>query len=524
MNTAHTDLLIIGGGINGAGIGVDAQGRGLSVRLVEQNDFASATSSASSKLIHGGLRYLEYYEFRLVREALAERDVLLRMAPHLVKPLRFILPHRPQLRPVWMIRAGLFLYDHMGGRSVLEKSQTLRLEQDSPLQSQFKQAFVYTDCWVDDARLVIHNLMLLQKLGGQVHNYVRCLDAKYQDDRWIATLQNTHTQQIFQVSARVLVNATGPWAQHFLQNNLQRPSPRKIRLIKGSHIIVRQAVSPSFSQKFATDEAAFILQNDDRRIVFVIPYLQQFTLIGTTDKEYQGDPAKVAIDAEEITYLLAVYNRHFKQSLQSSDVLDHYSGVRPLCDDESNDPSAITRDYTLTLEQVPGGLLTVFGGKLTTYRKLAESALKQLQPLFPQMRHRWTQHAKLPGGEVTPMVFATTLKQQYPWLADILIKRFTTSYGTLSSQLLGDAQQLSDLAPLLSDQPELNPHLLSQRELQYLHEHEWARTPEDILLRRSKLGVAASPDLFAAVKHWLQLRANDKNHQPYAGNTAPFAS
>ena len=508
MNTAHTDLLIIGGGINGAGIGVDAQGRGLSVRLVEQNDFASATSSASSKLIHGGLRYLEYYEFRLVREALAERDVLLRMAPHLVKPMRFILPHRPQLRPVWMIRAGLFLYDHMGGRSVLEKSQTLRLNQNSPLQPQFKQAFVYTDCWVDDARLVIHNLLELQKLGGHVHNYVRCLDASYQHDRWIATLQNTHNQQTYQVSAKVLVNATGPWAQRFLQNNLHRPSPRKIRLIKGSHIIVRQTQSPSFSKKFATEEAAFILQNDDRRIVFVIPYLQRFTLIGTTDKEYQGDPANVAIDAEEIAYLLAVYNRHFKQALHADDVLDHYSGVRPLCDDESNDPSAITRDYTLTLENAPGGLLTVFGGKLTTYRKLAEAALKQLQPLFPQMGNLWTSNARLPGGEVTPTVFASTLKRDYPWLPDALIQRFISSYGTLTSRMLGDAQQLSDLVPLLSDRPELNPQLLSQRELHYLYEQEWARTAEDVLLRRTKIGVAAGSDLFAAVQQWLQQQSH----------------
>lgn len=509
MNTAHTDLLIIGGGINGAGIGVDAQGRGLSVRLVEQNDFASATSSASSKLIHGGLRYLEYYEFRLVREALAERDVLLRMAPNLVKPMRFILPHRPQLRPAWMIRAGLFLYDHMGGRSVLEKSAMLRLNHDSPLQPQFKQAFAYTDCWVDDARLVIHNLLSLQKLGGHVHNYVRCLAAQYQQDRWIATLQNTRTQAITQVSARVLVNATGPWAQQFLQNNLQRISPRKIRLIKGSHIIVRRPFSSAIAKPFITDDAAFILQNDDRRIVFVIPYLQQFTLIGTTDKEYQGDPATVSIDEDETAYLLAVYNRHFKQALQAQDVLDHYSGVRPLCDDESDDPSAITRDYTLTLENTPGHLLTVFGGKLTTYRKLAEAALKQLQPLFPQMRHRWTQQARLPGGEVHPTIFANTLKQQYPWLADSLIQRFITSYGTLSSRLLGDAQQPSDLVPLLSDQPELNPQLLSERELQYLYQHEWARTAEDVLLRRSKLGVAASPALFAAVANWLQAKADD---------------
>jgi glycerol-3-phosphate dehydrogenase len=497
MNQPHTDLLIIGGGINGAGIGADAQGRGLSVRLVEQNDFASATSSASSKLIHGGLRYLEYYEFRLVREALAERDVLLRKAPHLVKPMTFILPHRPQLRPVWMIRAGLFLYDHLGGHSVLEKSHTVNFDQHNPLQSTFKRGFTYTDCWVDDARLVIHNLLALQKLGGQVHNYCRCLHAEYRQDRWYATLQDTRTQQTYEVTARVLVNATGPWAQHFLEDNLQRHSPRKIRLIKGSHVIVPRQHD---------GEAAYILQNDDRRIVFVIPYLDRFTLIGTTDKEYQGDPSKVAIDASEIEYLLAVYNRHFKKSLQAADIVDHYSGVRPLCDDESNDPSAITRDYTLTLETSPGGLLTVFGGKLTTYRKLAETALKQLQPLFPQMKQRWTQNAVLPGGEVTPEIFAQTLKQEYPWLPESLIQRFTTSYGTLAIKLLGDAKSLADCQPLLGDQPQHNPHLLSARELDYLYQYEWARSAKDVLMRRTKLGVAAHPELVAAVSNWMQQR------------------
>ncbi len=504
MNTPYTDLLIIGGGINGAGIGVDAQGRGLSVRLVEQNDFASATSSASSKLIHGGLRYLEYYEFRLVREALAERDILLRKAPHLVKPLKFILPHRPQLRPVWMIRAGLFLYDHLGGQSVLEKSHALRFDQHSPLQSQFKRGFTYTDCWVDDSRLVIHNLLALQQLGGQPQNYVCCIQAHYQHDRWHATLHNTLTQQTEQVTARVLINATGPWAQQFLETNLQRQSPRKIRLIKGSHIIVPQQTL----QQQSTNPAAYILQNDDRRIVFVIPYLQRFTLIGTTDKEYQGDPARVSIDDAEIDYLLSVYNRHFKKTLQPHDVIDHYSGVRPLCDDESSDPAAITRDYTLTLENAPGGLLTVFGGKLTTYRKLAEAALKQLQPLFPQMGNRWTHSSPLPGGETPPQVFAVTLKNKYSWLPDQLVQRFATSYGTLSTRLLADAKSLDDLQPLLRHQPEHNLQLLSKMELQYLYDHEWARTAEDILMRRSKLGVATHPALYSAVTDWLQQRAS----------------
>lgn len=499
MTPAHTDLLIIGGGINGAGIGLDAQGRGLSVRLVEQQDFAGATSSASSKLIHGGLRYLEYYEFRLVREALAERDVLLKAAPHLVKPLSFILPHQPQLRPMWMIQAGLFLYDHLGGRSVLKKSRALRFHADSPLQPRFKRGFCYTDCWVDDARLVIHNLLALQQLGGQVHNYTRCISAEYKDNKWHAQLQNTQTQSTQTVTASVLINATGPWAQSFLEQNLQQKSPRKIRLIKGSHLIVPKQYQAN---------TAYILQNDDRRIVFVIPYLDNYTysytLIGTTDKTYHGDPANVVIDADEISYLLGVYNRHFKQQLKESDILSHYAGVRPLCDDESADPSAITRDYTLSLEHTSGPILSVFGGKLTTYRKLAEAALKQLKPLFPHLQKPWTANATLPGGETIPERTAQQLKQQYPWLPDTLIHRFVTSYGTLARNIIGEAKQLSELQILLADQPEYNPQQLSIAELNYLYHQEWARSAEDILLRRTKLGIAASPALFSAVNTWLE--------------------
>lgn len=384
MNHNHSpiaevyDLAIVGGGINGVGIAADAAGRGLSVFLCEKDDLAQHTSSASSKLIHGGLRYLEHHEFRLVREALAEREVLLAKAPHIVKPLRFILPHRPHLRPAWMIRAGLFLYDHLGKRERLPASRSLRFGPGSPLQAEITRGFEYSDCWVDDARLVVLNAMAARERGAHVHTRTRCVSARRSKGLWHIHLERADGS-LLSIRTRALVNAAGPWVARFLEEDLKQTAPYGVRLIQGSHIIV---------PRLHDGEQAYILQNEDRRIVFAIPYLERFTLIGTTDREYHGDPARVAITAEETRYLLDVVNRHFKRQVSEQDILHSYSGVRPLCDDESDDPSAVTRDYTLALSSHPGDapLLSVFGGKLTTYRKLAEAALQQLAPGSPWPR------------------------------------------------------------------------------------------------------------------------------------------
>ena len=333
------DIAVIGGGINGVGIAADAAGRGLSVFLCEKDDLASHTSSASSKLIHGGLRYLEHYEFRLVREALAEREVLLAKAPHIVKQMRFVLPHRPHLRPAWMIRAGLFLYDHLGKREKLAGSKSLKFGPDSPLKSEITKGFEYSDCWVDDARLVVLNAMAAREKGAHVHTQTRCVSARRTKGLWHLNLERADGS-LFSIRAKALVNAAGPWVAKFIRDDLKMESPYGIRLIQGSHLIV---------PKLYEGEHAHILQNEDQRIVFTIPYLNHFTLIGTTDREYTGDPAKVAITEGETDYLLKVVNAHFKKQISRDDILHSYSGVRPLCNDESDNPSAVTRDYTLAL-------------------------------------------------------------------------------------------------------------------------------------------------------------------------------
>ncbi|MFV3410984.1 glycerol-3-phosphate dehydrogenase [Pseudomonas nitroreducens] len=471
------DLAVVGGGINGAGIAADAAGRGLSVFLCEQHDLASHTSSASSKLIHGGLRYLEHYEFRLVREALAEREVLLAKAPHIVHPLRFVLPHRPHLRPAWMIRAGLFLYDHLGKREKLPASRGLRFDPDSPLKAEITRGFEYSDCWVDDARLVVLNAMAAREKGGHVHPRTRCVSARRSKGLWHLHLERSDGS-LYSVRARALVNAAGPWVDRFLRDELRQKPPYGIRLIQGSHLIV---------PRLYEGEHAYILQNEDRRIVFAIPYLHQFTLIGTTDREYQGDPAKVGISEEETDYLLDVVNDHFKRQLGREDILRSFSGVRPLCDDESDDPSAVTRDYTLALDNTPGEapLLSVFGGKLTTYRKLAEAALEQLAPHFAGvMKPSWTASAPLPGGEAMTTVedLAIQLMDRLRQLDPALARRWAGTYGSRIWKLLDGAHNLS----------ELGEHLgagLYAREVEYLVREEWARDADDILWRRTKLGL-----------------------------------
>ncbi|GHS83645.1 glycerol-3-phosphate dehydrogenase [Pseudomonas sp. PAGU 2196] len=474
------DLAVIGGGINGVGIAADAAGRGLKVFLCEKDDLAQHTSSASSKLIHGGLRYLEHYEFRLVREALAEREVLLAKAPHIVKPMRFVLPHRPHLRPAWMIRAGLFLYDHLGKRKRLGASRSLRFGPGYPLKPAITRGFEYADCAVDDARLVVLNAMAAREQGAHIVTRTRCLRAERVDGVWQVELQHADGS-LQSIRARALVNAAGPWVASFIKDDLKLDAPYGIRLIQGSHLIV---------PRLYEGEHAYILQNEDQRIVFCIPYLDRFTLIGTTDREYSGDPAQVKITEAETDYLLKVVNAHFNHQLSRADILHTYSGVRPLCNDESDNPSAVTRDYTLALSAGEGQapLLSVFGGKLTTYRKLAESAMAELKPFFTQMRASWTATAPLPGGEdmTTAQALTDAILAQYGWLPVDIAKRWAVTYGSRVWRLLEGIQGPEGLGQAIGGG-------LFSREVDYLRSEEWAVDAADILWRRTKLGLFTSP-------------------------------
>ena len=487
------DLAVIGGGINGVGIAADAAGRGLKVFLCEKDDLAQHTSSASSKLIHGGLRYLEHYEFRLVREALAEREVLLAKAPHIVKPMRFVLPHRPHLRPAWMIRAGLFLYDHLGKRKRLGASRSLRFGPGYPLKPAITRGFEYADCAVDDARLVVLNAMAARENGADILTRTRCLRAERVDGLWQVDLQHADGS-LQSIRARALVNAAGPWVASFIKDDLKLDAPYGIRLIQGSHLIV---------PRLYEGDHAYILQNEDQRIVFCIPYLDRFTLIGTTDREYSGDPAKVAITEQETDYLLKVVNAHFNHQLSRGDILHTYSGVRPLCNDESDNPSAVTRDYTLALSAAQGEapLLSVFGGKLTTYRKLAESAMAELKPFFSQMGQSWTAHAALPGGEgmSTPQALVDELLARHQWLAPDIAKRWAVTYGSRTWQLLQGVTGPDDLGQAIGGG-------LFTREVDYLRETEWAVSTQDVLWRRTKLGLFTSASEQRALADYLAQR------------------
>ncbi|WP_345956632.1 glycerol-3-phosphate dehydrogenase [Pseudomonas fulva] len=492
------DLVVIGGGINGVGIAADAAGRGLKVFLCEKDDLARHTSSASSKLIHGGLRYLEHYEFRLVREALAEREVLLAKAPHIVKPMRFVLPHRPHLRPAWMIRAGLFLYDHLGKRKRLGASRSLRFGAGSALKPAITRGFEYADCWVDDARLVVLNAMAAREHGAHIHTQTLCLGAKRVGALWEVEVQHADGSTRT-VRAKGLVNAAGPWVAQFIKNDLKLDAPYGIRLIQGSHLIV---------PRLYEGEHAYILQNEDQRIVFCIPYLDRFTLIGTTDREYTGDPAKVAITDQETDYLLNVVNAHFNHQLQRSDIFSTYAGVRPLCNDESDNPSAVTRDYTLALSAAHGEapLLSVFGGKLTTYRKLAESAMAELKPFFSQMGGSWTAESTLPGGEdmTTPQALEEALLARHTWLAPAIAQRWARTYGSRVWTLLARVEGPQDLGQAIGAG-------LFAREVDYLREHEWATSLEDILWRRTKLGLFTTEAEQNTLSQYLE-KATQRSH------------
>lgn len=501
MHTADEllDLYVIGGGINGTGIAADAAGRGLSVGLCEQADLAGATSSASSKLIHGGLRYLEYHEFRLVHQALKEREILLAKAPHIIWPMRFILPHRSHLRPAWMIRVGLFLYDRLSRRQQLPGSRALRIDPALGLADDITRGFEYSDCWVDDARLVVLNAIQARDNGAEILVRTRLVSAREVDGYWELTLEDVNSQQQFLRRARTLVNATGPWVEQLIKQRLARPSRYAIRMIQGSHLVVPR-INP--------DERAYILQHTDRRIVFVLPWENDYSLVGTTDRRYEGDPSRVEATDEEIDYLLEVINSHFARPIGRDDIIRTFAGVRPLCDDESVDPSAMTRDYTLDLDisgnreseesqesgeqAVPGApLLSVFGGKITTYRRLAEAALELLALYLPAMGPAWTAEAPLPGGDIADQhSFAKQLLADYPFLSTEQTQRFARSYGTLCLQFLGKKRS----AEALCEGPgkALGDDLgagLSTAELDYLMTNEWAQTPDDVLWRRTKLGM-----------------------------------
>ncbi|BCH11315.1 glycerol-3-phosphate dehydrogenase [Mesorhizobium sp. 131-3-5] len=488
------DLFVIGGGVNGAGIARDAAGRGLSVILCEKDDLAEGTSSRSGKLVHGGLRYLEYYEFRLVREALIEREVLLESAPHIIWPMRFVLPHSPDDRPAWLVRLGLFLYDHLGGRKRLPATRTLNLRtapEGAPIKDAFRRGFEYSDCWVDDARLVVINALDAAERGARVFTRTACTAVRRENGLWVVEMQDGRTGIRTVVRARALINAAGPWVNDIVNRVAGQNSRRNVRLVKGSHIVV---------PKFWEGRQAYLIQNSDKRVIFINPYQNDLALIGTTDIPYEGRPEDVAADESEIDYLIKVVNRYFKRGLARGDVVYSFSGVRPLYDDNADNPSAVTRDYIFELDapdaQAP--LLSVFGGKITTFRKLAEHALDRIAPFFPHMGKPWTAKAHLPGGDIANADFEQFLGDlagEYPWMPASLLKHYGRLYGTRTRALVGAARSLDELGSCFGKD-------FFEREAAYLFDREWAVTSADILERRTKHGLHLSAEERAAFEHW----------------------
>ena len=486
------DVLVVGGGINGVGIARDLSGRGVDVLLCEQHDLASHTSSASTKLIHGGLRYLEYNEFRLVRKALAEREVLLEAAGHIMWPLRFVLPHEPYLRPAWMIRAGLFLYDNLARRKRLAASQTVQLAghaSGAPLRDAARVGFVYSDVWVDDARLVVLNALDARERGARVYTRTRCARLERTSSGWSARLERAGGAGC-EVEAKVVVNAAGPWAADFLKVAAPGVERQAVRLVKGSHIVV---------PRIFEHEYAYIFQNVDRRIVFAIPYEHRYTLIGTTDIDYQGDPAQVAISEDEISYLCELAGRYFKSPVDPRSIVHTYSGVRPLVADESTDASSVTRDYQFDLDVQGSPLLSVIGGKITTYRRLAEEAIDLLKPHLGMIGKAWTHSAPLPGGEFPARdynAYRSSLAVRYPAVAPETMDRWSRAYGMRLERWLPTALAGRGLGA------EVVPGLY-EAELDYLVREEWAVTAADVLWRRSKLGLGMAAEDVQKLESWL---------------------
>jgi glycerol-3-phosphate dehydrogenase len=505
------DVLVVGGGINGAGIARDAAGRGLSVLLCEKDDLAAHTSSASTKLIHGGLRYLEYYEFHLVRKALIEREVLLRAAPHIMWPLRFVMPQERGQRPAWLIRAGLLMYDLLARRELLPGSRGVNLRRHpagAPLKAGFVRGFEYSDGWVDDARLVVLNAIDACDKGATVLTRWRCEAADRVADHWLVTLRDAG-QQSLRVRARCLVNATGPWAAQFLQQQARQPSDKALRLIKGSHIVVPRLFEHPY---------AYIFQHPDGRIVFAIPYEHDFTLLGTTDLDYRGSLDQVAIAPDEVDYICGLANHYFQKQITPADVVWSYSGVRPLVEDAAADTSAnaaaVTRDYRLefdtgTANEPRAPLLSVFGGKITTFRKLAEEAVDQIAPVLQNRHGAWTAHACLPGGDLYGAQpsnrsvlefdhYLNALQQQYAWLPAPLVARYARAYGSRIHLLLSGRSTPAQMGEQIA------PGLFAA-EVEYLVRHEWARCADDILWRRSKLGLHLAPEAAPRLEAWLAM-------------------
>ncbi|MAM41281.1 MAG: glycerol-3-phosphate dehydrogenase [Erythrobacter sp.] len=493
--TATVDLLVIGGGINGVGIARDAAGRGLKVALVEKDDLASHTSSASTKLVHGGLRYLEQYEFRLVAESLREREVLLANAPHIIWPLRFVLPHEASMRPKWMLRVGLALYDRLGGRKTLPGSRKVDLgiaPHRSILQDRLKTGFEYSDCWVEDSRLVVLSAMDAQAQGAQIHTRTECVGLVRHADHWLATLRSDDGES--ELAARAVINAAGPWVDRVAKSALGQGTPAHLRLVKGSHIIVPRAYP---------GDHAYIFQQDDGRIVFAIPYEREYTLIGTTDLLYEGDLDEVRISAEERAYLREAVTRYFRSGVTEEDIVHSYAGVRPLYEDKAASNSTVTRDYVFEIEADGGApILSVYGGKITTYRKLAEHALAKLAKYIEVPERRWTGTAPLPGGDIEDADFARFLwnaGERYAWLPPEMLLRLARAYGTRVDILLGNARSLGDLGLHFGGD-------LYQREVEYLIAHEFAQCPQDVLWRRSKLGLHLAQDAQDALASWFATR------------------
>ncbi len=476
------DLAIVGGGINGCGIARDAAGRGLNVLLVEQDDLASATSSWSSKLIHGGLRYLEQYEFRLVREALQEREVLLRIAPHIIEPLEFILPHDSSMRPAWMVRIGLFMYDHIGGKITLPGSRGVSFPDEqysAGLKNSIKRGFFYSDARVDDARLTVLNAVSAREHGAEIRTRTRVINGKRAGDVWQIDLLDVDTGEQTLVNARSIVNAAGPWVKQLLDTAVHVPMSATVKLVKGSHIVV---------PRVHDQQHAYILQNDDKRVVFIIPYEERFSLIGTTDVNVESVDEGHQISKAEIVYLLRAANRFLAKPVREADVVWSYAGVRPLYDDGATNPSEITRDYVLKLDHQAGKLplLSIFGGKITTYRRLAEHALEELKPYYPSLAQSWTDAEALPGGDLASMhEVVQRLIKMTPSLPIDYLRRLVRRHGSNTAHLLNGVRAMSDLGELFG----AGATMLSAREIDYCIREEWARKPDDILWRRTKCGL-----------------------------------
>jgi len=489
------DIFVIGGGINGVGIARDAAGRGYSVGLAEKDDLASGTSSASTKLIHGGLRYLEHYEFRLVREALQEREVLWAMAPHIIWPLRFVLPHHSGLRPAWLLRLGLFLYDHIGGRRNLPATRTIDLSNDqagAPLKPGYRRAFEYSDCWVQDSRLVVLNARDAVRRGATVRTRTACIRAERREGGWRLWLRDEDTGETIEETARLVVNAGGPWVDRILAGVARLNARGHVRLVQGSHIVV---------PRLYDGPQCYIFQNADNRIVFAIPYERDFTLIGTTDRDFTGDPDDVAISAEERGYLCAAASDYFARPITAEDVVWTYSGVRPLYDDGTSKAQDATRDYVIETngDAEVGALVSIFGGKITTYRRLAEAALAEIEPVLGKRGSAWTRGATLPGGDFPTDGYdrlCAEYRAAHPGLPETLIARLVRNYGTDTGEILGSAMDVADLGTHFGAD-------LYEREVRFLMREEWARTAADVLWRRSKLGLVIRDEAVERLDQWM---------------------